>query len=129
MYSLLIATPDETWGKEIRIKLDGKGYSSEYVGNGRDCQIRISKCKFFAIILDFKLAGHSAFEVLKFIKTNSPSIKVLLLVKDKEELNANYLGRNSLTKAESLMSYMVFLPLIKFIKVLLLFMASLIGKA
>lgn len=99
MYSLLIATPDETWGKEIRIKLDGKGYSSEYVGNGRDCQIRISKCKFFAIILDFKLAGHSAFEVLKFIKTNSPSIKVLLLVKDKEELNANYLGRNSLTKA------------------------------
>jgi putative nucleotidyltransferase with HDIG domain len=98
VHSILIASPNDVWGKETRSKLETSGYPTEFVANGKDCQIRISKSKFFAIILDFELSDHSAFEVLKFIKTSHPSVKVLLLIKSKETLDSNYLGKNSLSK-------------------------------
>lgn len=99
MYSILIASPDEAWRKETKEKLELNGYSAEHVANGKDCQIRISKSKFFTLILDFELTEHSALEVLKFIKTSFPSIKVLLLIKEKAKLDSSYLGMSSLSKA------------------------------
>lgn len=98
-HSILIASPNESWSKETRLKLEESGYASEYVTNGKDCQIRISKAKFFAVILDFEISSHSAFEVLKFIKTAHPSIKVLLLISSKDKIDTTYLSMSSLTKA------------------------------
>lgn len=99
MQSILIASPNEAWSKETRTHLEASGYPTENVTNGKDCQIRIAKCKFFAIILDFELTDHSAFEVLKFIKTSHPSIKVLLLINSKENLETHYFGMSSFSKA------------------------------
>lgn len=97
MNSLLIATPNEQLGKELRTKFDG--YETEFVTNGRDCQIRMSKRKFFILLLDIDLVEHSALEVLTFTKSCCPSIKVVLMVSDRKKVDAGQLGMNPLLKA------------------------------
>lgn len=96
---MLIATPSESWGRETSAKLGPNGYQSEVVMNGKDCQVRISKYKYYAVVLDFDISNHSAFEVLKFIKISHPSVKVLLMVKSKDTLDSYSLSPSILRKA------------------------------
>lgn len=97
-YSILLATPNVNWGNETKEQLKAIGYSSEVVFTGKECQVRASKTKFFAVILDFEIISHSAFEVLKFLKLSCPSLKILLLMKSKE-MNTSYMNSSSLQKA------------------------------
>src|SRR4051812_12669147 len=98
-FTLLIATRNEQWGNETRKELERSGYVSELVTNGKDCQIRVSKKKFQAVILDIELQNHSAIEVLKYIKFVHPSLKILLLMKNKNDLNFSSMNSTNLNKA------------------------------
>lgn len=85
---ILIATPHLEWGQQILKELSAYGYDAELVTNGRDCQIRSSKVKFFAVLLDIGIENYSVTEVLKFLKISHPAMRVLLLVKSKKDLDS-----------------------------------------
>jgi HD-GYP domain-containing protein (c-di-GMP phosphodiesterase class II) len=79
---VLLATDDTDWGLETRVKLSSHGFDCNLVHEGKECQLTVYKEKFSTVLLDPDLKNHSGLEVLKFLKLNHPSIKVILVFPD-----------------------------------------------
>jgi len=59
-----------------------KSFKTDDAYNGKDAQLLIYKNKYQVVILDLDIQNHSSFEVLRYIKLNSPDIKIIVTVKD-----------------------------------------------
>ena len=96
--SVLICEPQEVWAEEMKSFLVTNGFNTDCVHSGRDCQLNVYKNKYLAVILDLDTKNHSALEVLKYLRLNSPSIKVILTVQSKKRLEETGLNSEELTK-------------------------------
>ena len=76
---LLIAAPDAKWLKEACKYFKDHSYHVTTVENGKSVQLSLYREKFFAVILNTEIKNHPANQVLTFIKTNYPSLKIILL--------------------------------------------------
>ncbi|HXH75350.1 MAG TPA: HD domain-containing phosphohydrolase [Bacteriovoracaceae bacterium] len=81
---ILLATGDSDWGVETRIKLSTFGFDCSLVREGKECQLSVYKDKYSTVLLDPDLKNHSGIEVLKFLKLNHPSVRVVLIFSDKK---------------------------------------------
>jgi putative nucleotidyltransferase with HDIG domain len=96
--AILISEPDERWGNEIKMFLKSKSYEVEKSLNGKDCQLKIYKNKYLAVILDIDTKNHSGLEVLRYLRLNAPSVKVILTLQSKKKLEDLELDRDDLGK-------------------------------
>ncbi len=96
--SVLISEPEERWANEIKSFLEEKSYEADKSMNGKDCQLKIYKKKYLAIVLDIDTKNHSGFEVLKYLRLNAPSVKVILTIHDKKRLEGLELSKEDLRK-------------------------------
>lgn len=78
--SILISDPNKDWSKQTQDFLHENGYEVTTALNGKDCQLQAYKKKHFAVILDFATHGHSALEVLRYLRLNTPSVKVIITI-------------------------------------------------
>ncbi len=87
--NLLIADPDEEWLYSAKKYFEECLYQVTMAGSGKEAQLALYNQKFFAIILNVELQNHPGLQVLKFIKTNYPGLKVIMTTEvnpeDREE--------------------------------------------
>jgi len=83
---ILIADPDQEWGKKIEELLVGNSYEVDRVHCGKDAQIKIADSKYFYCILNLDIQNHPGSQVLKFIKSNNPSLQIILILENDKRI-------------------------------------------
>lgn len=83
--SILIIDPDDEWLQTASTFFKEQFYTVKTVNNGKDAQLALYNDKYFAVVLNYSVKNHAGSQVLKFIKTNHPSQKVVLVF-DNESL-------------------------------------------
>ncbi len=83
--SVLLASANIELIKELKQSLSPDSYKLDCVGNGKDAQLRIKEEPFEMVLLDMDIQRNNFAEVLRFIKQNKPSLKVVLVVNSSNE--------------------------------------------
>ncbi len=102
---VLLATGDTDWGLETRVKLSSFGFDCQLVKEGKECQLTIYKEKFSTVLLDPDIKNHSGMEVLKFLKLNHPSVRVILVFPDKKRSDDYQELQNNLSRIGVIKSF------------------------
>jgi DNA-binding NtrC family response regulator len=78
-YRILIVDDDSALRDTLGSELSNAGYITKTASDGDEAIASIGKEKFDLVILDIKMPKVDGFEVLKIIKQNFQSIKVIML--------------------------------------------------
>jgi len=84
--SVLVCESDPKAVQTLQKSL-GEKWRWEYATNGREAQTKIYKQNFGLIFLDIDLENHSGVEVLRYIKTAKPQVRVVLVCESKARLS------------------------------------------
>lgn len=84
---VLIADSDLSFFREISEGLGTKGVSTDHVSFGKDAQGLLSTEKYCAVLLNYNLENFSSIEVLNFIKTTNPFLRVFMIFDDQKSLD------------------------------------------
>ena len=95
---LLISDPDSSWAEKVRKHFTQLNREADICANGKDCQLKIFKNNYDALILDFDTSSHSAIEVLKFIRLNHPSVRVILTIDSQKRLQELQISKEDFAK-------------------------------
>lgn len=76
---ILLADDDPELGKILQTEFTSFGYHIEYVQSGEEAISHIEQNPVDLAILDIRMPHVDGFEVLKFIKREKPTIKVIML--------------------------------------------------
>lgn len=96
--NILVCDPDKNWVTKIVAGLVDRKMSLITTESGKDCQLKVYKETFDAIILDLDTSQHSAFEVLKYLKLNYPKIKIIFTINGKAKFESLGLDKSELKK-------------------------------
>lgn len=77
--NLLIVDPDDEWLFSAKEYFESINYHVTVVNNGKDAQVSLYNSSFFAVILNVNVKNHPGIQVLKFIKSNHPSQKIIMV--------------------------------------------------
>jgi len=77
---LLLIDPSEDWLFNTKQELEKELYSVDVVSNGKEAQLALYNNKYFAVVLNVETKNHSGLQVLKFIKTNYTSQRVVMII-------------------------------------------------
>lgn len=83
---ILIASPNAGLSQNFPTAVINSSYSYDTVGTGKECQLRLYKSDYTALILDVDIVNHSCFEVLKYVKLNHLTVKVVLYSETQDRL-------------------------------------------
>ncbi len=83
---ILICDPDSEWVKQLKEHLEKYQYEVHTAENGKVAQSKLYKTKFTAIVLDFATKDNSSLSVLKYIKLNSPSMRIIYTLSNVEKM-------------------------------------------
>ena len=95
---ILIVDPDESWCGQAKKFFSEQSYEVSTVHNGKDAQLAIYNDKFFAVIMNFATENHSCMQVLKFVKSHSTNLRVLVVGNDQKILDAQGITEEKLQK-------------------------------
>ncbi|OUR96765.1 hypothetical protein A9Q84_10515 [Halobacteriovorax marinus] len=95
---VLLVDPNEEWLQSASKFLIEQFYEIKKVNNGKDAQLALYNDKFFAVILNFDTKNHSGMQVLKFIRTNHPSQRVVMVLEGQEILDKGRTSEEKLKK-------------------------------
>lgn len=76
--NLLLVDPDDKWLASAKKFFEENFYNVKVANNGKSAQLLLYNEKFFGIVLNVLTERHNGLQVLKFIKTNHPSLKVIM---------------------------------------------------
>jgi CheY-like chemotaxis protein len=77
--SILVVDDEEALRTVLSSELVSEGYSVETASDGDEAITILTGKVFDLVLLDIKMPRVDGFEVLRFIKKNSPQIKVIML--------------------------------------------------
>ena len=83
--NILIASGEKDWIEEAEEYFKEISYDVVTAQTGKEVQMALYDTSFFAIILSLNIKNHSGIQVLRFIKQNSPSQRVIVTVEDESE--------------------------------------------
>ncbi|MCY4644422.1 MAG: response regulator [Bacteriovoracales bacterium] len=95
--SILICEPDYELAQGLQSFLEEKSFVVETAADGKDCQLKMYKGKFFAVVLDIETQNHSGLQVLRYLRLSAPSVKVILTATE-EKLKEFDLSNSDLAK-------------------------------
>lgn len=81
---ILLVDKDEDWLFSAKEYFEGLLYKTTLVSNGKDAQVALYNDKFFAVVMNVKVERHSGIQVLKFIRSNYPNQKVIMVTEVNE---------------------------------------------
>jgi response regulator RpfG family c-di-GMP phosphodiesterase len=84
---ILLVDKNEDWLIAAKEYFDGLLYETKMVNNGKDAQVALYNEKFFAVVMNVKVQNHPGIQVLKFIRANHPTQKVLMVTELEEGLD------------------------------------------
>lgn len=84
---ILLVDKDEEWLFSAKEYFEGLMYQVSLVSNGKEAQVAIYNDNFFAVIMNVRVERHPGIQVLKFIKTNYPSQKVIMITEVDDEID------------------------------------------
>lgn len=96
--SILISEPDIKWADEMKSTLEKHSFAADVAQNGKDCQLLVYKNKYMAVVLDLDTQNNTGLEVLRYLRLNAPSVKVILTLQNKTRLTALELTKEDLRK-------------------------------
>lgn len=76
---ILLVDKDEDWLFAAKEYFEGLLYQTTLVSNGKDAQVALYNDKFFAVVMNVKVERHPGIQVLKFIRSNYPTQKVIMV--------------------------------------------------
>ncbi len=82
---VLVVDSSEEWLGNAKAFFEEALYDVKCVSNGKDAQLALYNDKYFAVVMNYSVKNHNGAQVLKFIRTNHPSQKVVLMF-DSEEV-------------------------------------------
>lgn len=91
---ILLVDPDEDWLYSTKGKLETELYLVDVVSNGKDAQLALYNNKYFAVVMNVETKNHSGLQVLRFIKTNYSTQRVVMIM---EKLPENPNDEDALT--------------------------------
>ena len=77
--SILVVDDEEALRTVLSSELSSEGYLVDNASDGDEAITILQNKPFDLVLLDIKMPRVDGFEVLKFIKKNSPAIKVIML--------------------------------------------------
>jgi DNA-binding NtrC family response regulator len=86
--NILFAEDDKELRTMLSSELSRLGYAIKTVDDGEEAVLQIKNEKFDLALLDIKMPKLNGFEVLKFIKNNFPSMKVIMVTAHSDLTNA-----------------------------------------
>jgi len=95
---VLISDPFDQYSslaKEILLK---NSYVVDVALNGKDAQLKCYQTKYYAVILDIDTTNHSGFEVLRYIRVNRPSVRIILTFESAARMEYFEMTRDDLLK-------------------------------
>lgn len=88
---ILLASPDESWLTEAANYFSENLYSVDKAINGKEAQELIAKNRYFCVIINSKLSNHSAYAVIRFIKSKYANQKTVVTL-DSEDYEEDSKG-------------------------------------
>lgn len=76
---ILLADPDEEWLEATYKFFKDALYEVDRVTTGKEAQLNIYNNKYFAVVLNYGIQNHSGATVLRFIKSNAPGLRLIVL--------------------------------------------------
>jgi DNA-binding NtrC family response regulator len=76
---ILVVDDEEALRTVLSSELEGEGYNVSMAADGEEAISVLGANQFDLILLDIKMPNVDGFEVLKFVKQNQPSTKVIML--------------------------------------------------
>lgn len=76
---ILVVDDEEALRTVLSTELEGEGYQVSTAADGEEALKILAAQQFHLILLDIKMPNVDGFEVLKFVKHNQPSTKVIML--------------------------------------------------
>lgn len=76
---ILVVDDEEALRTVLSAELEGEGYQVSTAGDGEEAIKILGSQQFHLILLDIKMPNVDGFEVLKFVKQQQPSTKVIML--------------------------------------------------
>lgn len=95
---ILLVDPDEEWRADAASYLQGESYEVNVVNNGKSAQLALYNDKYFAVILNYDIQDYTGMQVLKFIKTNYPGQKLIMLFETEKTLKDEGYDESKLEK-------------------------------
>ena len=95
---ILVCDPDKEWCNKTQTYLMSENFEIDIAFSGKDCQLKIFKEKYFALILDLYVTSHSALEVLKYVRLTRPSVRVILTSENDEVFKSMDMEKGDLLK-------------------------------
>lgn len=87
---LLIADPNDEWLKSASEYFTKNLYDVKTVKTGRDAQVAVSgEDKYFSVIMNVNTTRHPAVQVLKFIRSKYPLLKVIMITEIDEDVDVD----------------------------------------
>jgi DNA-binding NtrC family response regulator len=77
--SILVVDDEEALRTVLSSELSSEGYAVDTASDGDEAISTLQAKPFDLVLLDIKMPRVDGFEVLKFIKKNSPGVKVIML--------------------------------------------------
>lgn len=96
--AVILAQSNQESAESLAQGLKASSYEVDIAINGKDCQLKVYKKKYLAVVLDLDIRDHSGLEVLKYLRLNYPSLKVILTFPSKERQNEFFLDKQDLLK-------------------------------
>lgn len=76
---ILVVDDEDALRTVLSSELEGEGYKVNTAGDGAEAITILKSHAFDLILLDIKMPNVDGFEVLKFVKDNHPTTKVIML--------------------------------------------------
>lgn len=95
---ILLSDPNKEWLEKTKEFLLKENYHVEVAANGKDCQLKLYKDKYFALILDIDTINNSGVEVLRYTQLNCPSVKIILTFHNEKRMEELNISKEMLSK-------------------------------
>ncbi|MBI4549034.1 MAG: response regulator [Ignavibacteriae bacterium] len=76
---ILVVDDEDALRTVLSSELSGAGYEVSTASDGEEAVSVVQNRKFDLVLLDIKMPKMDGFEVLKFVKKNFPTIKIIML--------------------------------------------------
>ncbi len=84
--SVLLVDPDENWLGATGDLFKKQLYKVDMVSNGKDAQLKLYNNKYFAVVMNYAIQNHSAYQVFTFIKRGIDYKPRVLIYFEREDL-------------------------------------------
>lgn len=95
---ILVSDPDEKWAGKTKQLLEKNSIEVSVCLSGKDCQLEVYRGGIDCVVLDLDTDNYPGLMVLKYMRLNHPTVKVVLTVASKSKLEELNISHDDLKK-------------------------------